>query len=413
MHFFRKISIKHFLFLISFLFCLVSFSQNDKTKLEKEKKKIEDEINYTTNLINKTKKNKQVSINQLVIINNKINKREQLISVLKNEISSINNKINRNNTKIKELSGELSSLKEEYSKMIYFAFKNKNSFDRMMFIFSSKDFNQAYQRLKYFQQYSSYRKLQASLIKSTQEEIKNKTEDLKNQKERKTSIQFQEQKEKCQLTQDKKQQNETINKLKQKEKKLRKELRDKQKAANKLQKTIENIIAAEMKKAAEAKKEAEKKASTKKETYTSIPEDIELSKTFSSNKGKLPWPTESGIISGTFGEHPHPVLKKVKTKNNGIDILTNENEKVRAVFDGVVSNILLIPNLNTVVIIKHGEFLTVYSNLSKVYVERGDMVKTKQNIGIIHTNKSESKSELHFEIWKGQQMQNPAYWIKK
>lgn len=393
-----------------FLF-LFSFSQNNKTKLEKEKKKIEDEISYTNNLINKTKKNKQVSINQLVIINNKINKREQLIFFLKDEISSINVKISVNNKKIKELSEELSALRKEYAKMIYFAFKNKNAYDRMMFVFSSKDFNQAYQRLKYFQQYSSYRKLQASLIKSTQEEIKSETENLKNQKEKKIEIQLQEQKEKNTLTQDKKDQNETIKKLKQKEKKLRKDLRNKQKAANKLQKTIENIIAAEMKKVAEMKKTAEKKTNTK--TYTTIPEDIELSKTFSSNKGKLPWPTESGIISGTFGEHPHPVLKRIKTKNNGIDILTNEGEKVRAVFDGVVSNILLIPNLNTVVIIKHGEFLTVYSNLSKVYVERGDRVKTKQNIGIIHTNKSESKSELHFEIWKGQQLQNPSYWIKK
>ena len=411
MQIFLKIHIKHLFLIILVFFFLFSFSQNDKTKLEKDKKKIEDEISFTNNLINKTKKNKQVSINQLVIINNKIKKRKQLISVLKDEILSINNKIALNNNKIKELSDELSALKKEYARMIYYSFKNKNSYDRIMFVFSSKDFNQAYQRLKYFQQYSSYRKLQASLIKSTREEINNKTEDLKIQKGKKTKIQLQEQKEKNTLTQDKKDQNETIKKLKQKEKKLRKDLRAKQKAANKLQKTIENIIAAEMKKVAEMKKASGKKTSPK--TYATTPEDIELSKTFSSNKGKLPWPTESGIISGTFGEHPHPVLKRIKTKNNGIDILTNEGEKVRAVFDGVVSNILLIPNLNTVVIIKHGEYLTVYSNLSKVYVERGDRVKTKQNIGIIHTNKSESKSELHFEIWKGKQKQNPAYWIKK
>ena len=408
---FLKIYIKHFFLLALFFIFLFSFSQNKKNKLENDKKKIEDEIIYTNNLIDKTNKNKQISINQLVIINNKIKKREQLISFLKNEISSINNKIDLNNKKIKDLSDELSSLKKEYAKMIYYAFKNKNSYDRMMFVFSSKDFNQAYQRMKYFQQYSSYRKLQASLIKSTQEEINNKTDELKTQKEKKIEIQLQEKKEKNTLFQDKNDQNETLKKLKQKEKKLRKDLRDKQKAANKLKKTIENIIAAEMKKVAEMKKASKKKTSTK--TYTSTPEDIELSKTFSSNKGNLPWPTETGIISSTFGEHPHPVLKRIKTKNNGIDILTNEGEKVRAVFDGVVSSILSIPNLNTVVIIKHGEYLTVYSNLSKVYVERGERVKTKQNIGIIYTNKSESKSELNFQIWKGQQLQNPAYWIKK
>ena len=411
MHNFLKIYIKHFFLLALFFIFLFSFSQNKKNKLENDKKKIEDEIIYTNNLIDKTNKNKQISINQLVIINNKIKKREQLISFLKNEISSINNKIDFNNKKIKDLSDELSSLKKEYAKMIYYAFKNKNSYDRMMFVFSSKDFNQAYQRMKYFQQYSSYRKLQASLIKSTQEEINNKTDELKTQKEKKIEIQLQEKKEKNTLFQDKNDQNETLKKLKQKEKKLRKDLRNKQKSANKLKKIIENIIAAEMKKVAEMKKSAEKKTSTK--TYTSTPEDIELSKTFSSNKGKLPWPTETGIISSTFGEHPHPVLKRIKTKNNGIDILTNEGEKVRAVFDGVVSSILSIPNLNTVVIIKHGEYLTVYSNLSKVYVERGERVKTKQNIGIIYTNKSESKSELNFQIWKGQQLQNPAYWIKK
>ena len=141
------------------------------------------------------------------------------------------------------------------------------------------------------------------------------------------------------------------------------------------------------------------------------PMELKLSENFENNKGKLPWPSEKGVISGTFGEHPHPVLKKVKINNNGIDILTSEGSNAKAIFDGVVTRIMNVPNYNNVVIIRHGEYLTVYSNLNEVFVKKGEKVKTWQDIGYIFTDKEDSKTELHFEIWKAKTLQNPLHWL--
>ena len=143
------------------------------------------------------------------------------------------------------------------------------------------------------------------------------------------------------------------------------------------------------------------------------PAELLLSENFESNQGGLPWPLERGIISSTFGEHEHPVLKGVKIKNNGIDILTEENAKVRAIFAGTVTRVMSIPNYNYVIMIRHGEYLSVYSNLDEVYVNKGDMVDTKQEIGKLHTNAKDLKTELHFELWKGKTLLNPASWLAK
>ena len=145
--------------------------------------------------------------------------------------------------------------------------------------------------------------------------------------------------------------------------------------------------------------------------FALTPEEIELSGNFSSNKGKLPWPSEKGIISSTFGEHNHPVLKRVKIKNNGIDILTSQSEEARAIFDGTVISIRTITNTNKAIIIRHGEYFTVYSNLSEVFVQQGQKVSTKQRLGNIYTDSSGNKTELHFEIWRGKTLLNPSSWI--
>ena len=141
------------------------------------------------------------------------------------------------------------------------------------------------------------------------------------------------------------------------------------------------------------------------------PRERELSSSFASNRGRLPWPCEKGFISGTFGEHPHPVLERVKVKNNGVDITTEQNAQVKAVFNGKISKVMSFPNLNNVVIVRHGEYLTVYSNLEMVSVKEGQEVTTRQTIGKVHTNVEEQKTELHFEIWKGKMIQNPENWL--
>jgi len=398
------------LFLIAFLFN-AAVAQDKKNELTQEKIKIEKEIQYTNNLLSETKLSKKTSLNQLIILNNKIGYREKLIAAINSETNILNNKIGANNSNIKELTNELVGLKNEYAKMIYFVFKNKSSYDRLMFVFSSKDFNQAYKRLKYFQQYSAYRKTQVELIKKTQDEINVKIKELANQKAKKLTLLKTRENEKVLLIKEKNEKNNTIKKLANKEKELLKTIRAKEKESNKLKKAIDAIISAEIRLAAEKAKET--KAETTSKIISLTPEESHLSNNFTENKGNLPWPSEKGIISSTFGEHRHPVLKRVKTKNNGINILTNKGANARTIYNGTVISVKSITNTNTAVIIRHGEYFSVYSNLDNVFVKRGDKVTTKQEIGLIYTNPSDLKTELHFEIWRGKTLLNPAYWIAK
>lgn len=406
----RRINVFSIIFLILALFATNSlYSQNEKEKLKEEKERIEKEIQYTNKLLNETKRSKKNSLNQLIILNRKIKIREKLVSTINYEINNLDNKITNNKSEIKVLTEDLKKLKDQYAKMIYYAFKNKNAYNRLMFIFASDDFNQAYKRLKYFQQYSAYRRMQAKLIEKTQIELNDKTEQLKNQKLEKTSLLKEKAGEIKQLEKEKDEKNSTIKKLSGKEKELRRTLRIKKKEATKLEKSIKNIIDAEIRAAAKRARKTNEAKKSKIIDLTS--EEFELTNNFVENKGKLPWPSEKGIISSTFGEHKHPVLKRVNVRNNGIDILTNKGEMVRAIFNGTVISVRAISNTNTAIIIRHGEYFTVYSNLNKVFVKRGDKVQSKQEIGTVFTNPSDSKTELHFEIWKGRSLLNPIYWI--
>lgn len=414
----RRIKMIHsfyFQYLLAFLLFLSltisGHSQDKKSQLEAKKAKIEEEINYTNKLLSETKKNKQASLNQLVLLNKKISKRQELINAINGEISQIDAKINHTKDTISELTQTIKNLKEEYAKMIYYAQKNRSSYSRLMFIFSAENFNQAYQRLKYFQQYSSYRKNQVRVIKETQAILAEKVALLERQKSEKVSLKSMEESEKQKLSKEKNEQDKTVRQLTQKERELLKKLRENEKAAKKLQKAIEDLIAEEIRKA----KETAKKTGTKptaENAFGLTPAEMKLSTTFSGNKGNLPWPTERGVISATFGEHPHPVLKGIKTKNNGIDITTSSGSTARAVFDGVVTSIMSLPSYNNVIIIKHGEFLTVYSNIGQVYVKKGDKVTTKQKLGVIEPDDT-GKTKLHFELWKGKVLQNPESWIIK
>lgn len=386
-------------------------AQDKKAQLQQKKAKIEEEINYTNKLLKETKKSKQASLNQLVLLNKQINKRQELISVISSEINNLDNRINQTSDTIQHLTQTISRLKDEYARMIYYAGKNRNAYSRLMFIFSAHDFNQAYQRLKYFQQYSSYRQNQVRIIKENQVILSQKLGLLEKQKRDKLSLKQMEEGEKKKLTVEKNDQDKTVKNLSQKEKDLLKKLRDSEKAARKLQQAIENLIAEEIKKASAAAKKAGTKP-TPENKFGLTPTEIQLSSSFAGNKGRLPWPTEKGIISSTFGEHPHPVLKGIKTKNNGIDISTSAGESARAIFDGEVTSTMTLPSYNNVVIVRHGEFLTVYSNLGQLFIKKGDKVKTKQRIGVIQSDEN-GKTRIHFELWQGKNIQNPESWILK
>ncbi len=404
-----KLKISSIILLFLFIAIPYSFAQSvDKEKLKEDKERIEKEIAYANSLLDETQKNKKSTVNQIVLLNNKIKKREQLLGRINEEIKGIDNKVERLQEGVEQTKKDLKDLKDEYASLIYHAYINRNNYRRLAFIFSARDFNQAFQRLKYLQQYTAYRQQQAELIVITRKKLEYELEQLSFAKTEKLNLRKEELSTVKQLDQEKSRKNSEIQSLTAQENQLKKTIRDKEKAAKKLQSRIQEIIAEEIRLAAER---ANKK--NNKKSFELTPEEQIISGNFQKNKGKIPWPVERGIVSSTYGEHAHPVLKHVKTKNNGIDILTNAGSMARAVFDGTVTRVLSIPNYHNVVIIRHGDFLTVYSNLDKVLVEKGQQIEAKQLIGSIYTDSKEGKTELHFELWKGKELQNPSYWIVK
>ncbi len=425
------------------LLLILGFQVTAQTKkdLEKKKSQIQKEINVTNKLLDETKKNKKLSLNQLVTLNQKITMREELINTINSEITYTDVLIDRTSNTIAKLQKEIKLLKEEYAKMIYYASKNQNSYDRLMFVFSAEDFNQAFRRMKYFQQYSDYRKKQAVLILTKQTELSGKLTDLSVKKVDQQNLLQNKEQEKQHLTVEKSEKEVVLAGLQSKEKQLKEDLRKKQEDATKLQAAIQRIIEDEIRKAREeaikaekarekARKEKEKRtpvntknpAASKDITapvkenkvtengYSLTPEAQKLSENFEANRARLPWPVGEGVITSSFGEHEHPILKGVKVKNNGIDIATKEGAQVRSVFEGEVSGVVSIPGAGKAIIIRHGEYLSVYSNLSDSFVLKGDKIKTKQYIGAALTD-DDNKTEVHFEIWKGSITQNPAAWI--
>jgi septal ring factor EnvC (AmiA/AmiB activator) len=404
---FRKSAAVIFFIVLGHL--IVTAQQPDKITLQNQKQQIERDIEYTNDLLEETRKGKKNSLNELAILERKIKMREDLIQTINDEILFIDEQISNDNFEIQRLTSELNALKNEYAKMIYFAFKNRKIYDKLMFVFSSKDFNQAYQRLKYLQQYSIYRRTQGELITKSQAEIAFKIAQLEVQKKEKVDLLVEKEVEMQKIVLTRQEKNDMVQSLNLKEFELKKSLKEKEHAATQLQKAIEAIIAEEIRRAAEVARE--KGMNTPAEVLALTPEERLISDNFIANQGKLPWPVERGIVTSTFGEHPHPVLNGVKVRNNGIDIITNAGSYARAIFEGEVTRIISVPDYFTVVIIRHGEYLSVYSNLDGVTVHKGDIVKTKQSIGLIHTDNEKAKTEFHFELWKGKILQNPLDWI--
>ena len=392
-------------------FCLTA---QTKKELKNRKLKIEKEIVYTTELLNKTKSNKSKSLNYLKVLDAQLKSKENLLSTLNIELTLLAKQIRKTELSILEAENEiikeeknLMSLKEEYAKMIYAAFKQKGKRNNMMFILSSDGFNQAYKRLLYLKQYSVFRKNQAENIEETKEKITQKKKSLREQKrwliEKSSEKNKTAQVKKAELESIKNQKtkkNELVKKLVKSERLFKNQLLDKQKQANALDKKIRKII-----------KEEIAKARNKNSDFELTPEAIALSTEFNKNKGKLPWPLEKGVIVGRYGMQKHLVFKDVETFSNGIDIATDKNSDVRVVFDGIISRIFFIKGEGRAVLVSHGEYYTVYSGLKDVIVKVGDKLFSKEKIGVVSTNEEDNKTELHFEIWKGYDKHNPSNWL--
>jgi len=393
-----------------------------KQQLQSEITSLQQEISTANQLLKKTTKDKEMTLNEVSILDKKIKQREQLIKAYNQQIAVLDEEIKAGQTHIKILNSDLKSLRKEYAKMITFAYRNRSHYNRLGFVFASKDFNQAFSRLRYIRQFSDARKIKMEQIAGTERRITGEVEASQKAREEQAALLADEQVQQAALQKEKEELNRQVAKLKKKEGSIQQDIKNKQQQAKKLQKAIDDIIAEEIRLANErSRKEAEKKAAegkknepaSKEKGIALTPAEKTLSTNFANNKGKLPWPVERGVISSSFGKHASVVSDKVIVTNNGIDIATTEGAQARAVFDGEVASVTKLTGSNTVVIIRHGEYFTVYSNLENVTVKRGDQVKTKQNLGTVHNNKTEGKTELHFELLKETNRQDPATWLSR
>ncbi len=430
-----SIRIKYLLVSILALFLFpVSAQNSSKSHLEKKKKRLEQEIQLINQMLKETSINKKLSISQIIILKKKLEMREELIYTIQQEITKINNEIDATNKRINELRGELKKLKDEYARMIRYAQIKQTSqgLDDLVFLFSSRDFFQAYQRLKYIQEYTRYRKKQADEIVMHQKKLQEQIILLQQQIEEKQQLLQQEEQQKQILTQEKQEEEQELSQIQKKEKELKSELEKKKKQAQELQLAIKKLIEEEIKRKKEeaeklakmkAEKEKEKqKSSENKEKVSSkekeknlvpiLSKEAEITgNNFELNKGKLPWPISSGFICANYGEYEHPAIKGFVMFNNGIELCASQQMKVQSVFNGEVTGIALSPMGGKLVIIRHGEYLTVYSNLQEVYVKQGDKVNAKQVIGTVMYNEDENKYSLNFQVWKGQSTLDPKNWL--
>lgn len=413
----RNYKIIVFFLLVIFLPLSLSAQKNNRKDLEKKRKEKEKEIKLTKKILEQTRSKKKKTLNELNLLNKQIKVREELIVTMSEEIGAIDDQISTESTNIERLNGELKRLKDEYADMVYRAYKMRESGDLTSYVLSSDNFNQAIKRIKYVQQVGSDRERQLDLIKHMQDSIQRKLDKLKGTKKEKSDLLGLKETEAEELKGDKKENEELVKDLKSREKELKKELADKEKAKKKLDDQIKKLIKEEIERSKPKKPKTPgkdgKKDEKKKNEIELTPAGEILAKEFSGNKGKLPWPISKGVIVRKFGTYPHPELKNITIDNNGIDIATEKGTSAICVFEGEVRSVFSIPGMQKAVMVKHGNYFTVYAHLDQVMVNRGDKVKAKQKLGTIYTDTEEAKTILHFEVWQNSNNLDPELWLAK
>jgi septal ring factor EnvC (AmiA/AmiB activator) len=396
--------IRKFLF-FPLIFCLIStYAQKKRLELEREKLENQKKIEQTNKILEETRSKKTITIGQLNVISQQIIEKSNLINTYEEEIRLLDKEINEIERSINSVQKHLIDLKKEYAKMIYNAAKANDAQSKLMFLFTAETFNQLIMRINYFKFYSESRKKHTQQIRKIEGTLKNKRNQLYNKKQERTSVLITIKNENNNLNNLKKEQELTIKILSQREASLLVEIEERKKAQLKLEKLITELIKAELEKAA-AKAEADKKKNK-------LPESNLNTSNFEAAKGKLNWPVQVGFISAKFGKRPHDVLKHVTVDNLGIDIQTNRGEQVKAVFEGVVTAVAEVPGMNNIVMIQHGDYYTFYAKLKSVSVKIGQKLKAKDPIGIVNTNE-DAISEVQFQIWKGNEKQDPELWLLK
>lgn len=404
--------------MLMLLFSVGGYAQKrTKESLQKEINSLQKEIETANKLLQETSKNKEVTLNQVSLMEKRINDRQKLIQACNEQIKVLDRNINQGERNIRSLNSEIDKLQGEYSKMVQFAYRNKSHYDQLEFLFASEDFNQATRRMHYIQQMAEARKNKIEQISATQKRVSKEVEANRKAREEQAALLAEQKKQQEALVKEKSELDAQLKQLKKNEASIQQSIKDKQAQAKKFQKQIDDIIAEEIRKAneraAKEAKEAKKGNAAKPDKMALTPQEKALSSVFSANKGKLPWPVERGVVSTSFGKHASSISDKVIVTNNGIDIATTESAKARCVFDGVVVSVVKPSASNIGVIIRHGDYFSVYSQLDEAYVNRGDKVKTKQDIGRVHTDRAEGKTELHFELRKATETLNPSQWLAK
>lgn len=392
----------YYLFIIAFFcnFKVYSQPKSERSALETQKNETIRQIEFTQGLLEQTRQSKNISVQQLNLLSKNISNRQSLIRSYEIDIIKINNNINSNNEKIIEIENNIVKLKKEYSNIIQAVYKNLEKELYLEYILGAKDINQSYHRIKQLRYISSYRRKTYIDLQNNFEQLKKENIALSLLKEEKEEVLKKKEIELKNLTIERKQKETGINELKASESKLMKEIRDKQNIQRRLENEIKLLIENEILKT--------------KELNISVltPAERIISKDFEKNIGGLPWPVHRGIITGQYGEQEHPVLRGIKIKSIGIDINTLEGEKAICIFDGEVTKIVAIMGANYTVIVKHGEFRTVYQNLVEVLVKTGDKVKKGDSLGVIYTDNNKS-TRLHFQIWQNKNNVNPIVWLSK
>jgi len=398
---------------LSFIFFIVislsvSFSSVAQTKKQLQKKRVQlqKEMKQINKLLFKSKQQEEALLSELSDLNKRIAVRSRLIRTIDEEENKLSEEIAINQIEIDALGASLAKLKKEYADMIVKSYKNKSKQSTLMFLLSSKSFTQAYKRIAYMKQYNAYRKTQGEKIKIEYQKYTALNDSLIFKKEEKVLLLALYTKERDSVSSEKTSQVKLVNKVKKEENKYAAEFKRIQNEDGKLNKQIERLIAEEIAR-------SNKKANSNSSGIAMTPEEKLVASTFVANKGKLPWPTEKGIVVRKYGKQKHPTLAGITIQSNGIQLATEKNAKARAIFKGKVLSIQLQPGRKKMVLIQHGNYISAYKNLDNVLVKRGQSIDTKQAIGTIHTDATTGKTILAFSLFKNTTLQNPETWISR
>ena len=385
-----------------------SFSQiknNEQKRLEAQRLKLKKEIKQINNLLFSNTKIRKIALNEVENIETRLNVRLELIKVTNQQANLLTRRININQRNIENQRKELDELKKEYAKMIQKSYASKSLQNRLMFLFSSENFLQAYRRIQYLKQYARYRRKQGLQISEKTKLLQNLNQVLIEENEMKTKLISDNREIRKKLIQEQKQQQELINTLRLKQNTLRTQIEKKQKQRQRIDKEINRLIREAI---AESNRISGKKS---REIFQLTPEAKLIAENFQENKGRLPWPLEKGVVTQGFGRQRHPVVKTTIIQSNGVTISTEPFAKVRAVFEGEVMSVIIIKGSNPSVLIRHGSYITLYTNLSKLYVKKGEKVSSKQIIGEVFTNQQTGRTQLQFGIFNNIKALNPKDWV--